>query len=202
MRKLIVAFLVLALGSCQSGKQAPATASQNGTGIIAGSITFEGDAPRNDIYRFFYNALTEDKKFRKANSGKIEIKAREGSARAFTGDSPDKKTYYFTIEGAPGNYAFTQYSYLDHIGYSGMVSSSKKFSIPFEIKADQVIYIGDLQYNDDAQPGAPRIKVRNRLSDDLPGLKSKYPLVKWDKADNKTVRAGDTGNGIVEFQLQ
>lgn len=198
MRNIFIAALLVLLVSCGAKQETPGTTQEN-KGIAVGSITFTANAPHNDIYRFFYAPVSGDKKFVRANSGKIEIKARENNQRAYTGDTNNKKTYLFVIEGAPGNYALNQYSYLDHIGYSGMVSSSKKFAIPFELKKDGVIYIGELNYNDDATPGTPRIKMVDNFDRDIAAAKSKFPTVKMDRAENKTVTSGDSGKGIVEF---
>lgn len=169
-------------------------------GLAVGTITFDGDKPVNDIYRFFYEATSGDKKFIKKNAGKIIIKAREGNDRAFTGEFNEKKTYLFIIERDPGTYAFTQYNYLDHIGATGMVSSSGKFAIPFQIKKGTISYIGEFTYNDKAVPGTPRIVVDTNFHRDIEWLKSKYPSMKWDETENTPVKSGDAGKGIVEFR--
>lgn len=170
-----------------------------GKGVVIGTITFVGDRPVNDIYRFFYSPVSGDKRFIKRNSGKILVKAREKNVSSFNGDYNDSKTYLFIIEAEPGEYAFNQYNYLDHIGYSGMVSFSEKFSIPFRIHAEKITYIGELSYNDLVQKGSPRIVVSDKMDRDLPWFKTKYPDVKWDTASNNTVKTGDTANGLIEF---
>ncbi|MCR5862966.1 hypothetical protein LRS05_12840 [Flavobacterium sp. J372] len=148
---------------------------------------------------FFYEPVTTDKKIRKKNSGRIIIKAREGNTRSYTGDFNEKKTYLFMIEAQPGNYAFTQYNYLDHIGYSGMVTSSQKFSIPFTVSAGTINYIGELSYNDMAQPGSPRIIVGTNVERDLPEFRKKYTNINFDAVTNNPVKSGNTGNGIILF---
>ena len=174
--------------------------AQSSNGLAIGTITFEGDRPVNDIYRFFYEATTGDKKFMKRNSGKIMIKAREGNDRAFTGDFNNKKTYLFVIEREPGSYAFTQYNYLDRIGATGMVSSSEKFSIPFSIQAGIISYIGEFTYNDKAVPGTPRIDVSDNMSREMDEFRKKFPNINWDNTLNNTVKSGHTGKGIIEFR--
>lgn len=199
--KIVVALLLVT--SCSSIPETvpPQNFSpESDKGLAVGTITFEGDKPVNDIYRFFYEATSGDKKFMKNNGGKIVIKAREGNDRAFTGDFNDKKTYLFIIEREPGNYAFTQYNYLDHIGPTGMVNFSGKFSIPFVIKKGTIAYIGEFTYKDKALPGTPRIVVDTNFHRDIEWLKSKYPTIKWDEAKNTPVKSGDSGKGIVDFR--
>lgn len=171
-------------------------------GLAIGTITFEGEKPVNDIYRFFYEPTSGDKKFIRQNDGKIEIKARVDNERIYSGDFDNKKTYLFVIEREPGSYAFTQYNYLDHIGYRGMVSNSKKFAIPFDIKKGAITYIGELTYIENAQPGTPRIVIWDKFDRDKKEFKKKYPNINWDIAKDNTVKKGDTGNGIVDFMEQ
>lgn len=205
MKKLLyLIFVALAAAACKSAKDdtpIQTFSTSSNTGLVIGTITFNGnEKPDNDIYRFFYEPVTTDKKVRKKNSGRIVIKAREGNNRSYTGDFNDKKTYLFIIEAQPGKYAFTQYNYLDHIGYSGMVTSSSKFSIPFTVSAGMINYIGELSYNDLAQPGAPRIVVSTSIDRDLPEFRKKFPGINFDLALNNPVKSGDTGNGIIEFR--
>ncbi|KAF2519370.1 hypothetical protein E0W68_03215 [Flavobacterium salilacus subsp. salilacus] len=171
-------------------------------GLAIGTITFEGEKPVNDIYRFFYEPTSGDKKFMRQNDGKIEIKARVNNEPAYNGDFDNKKTYLFVIECEPGNYAFTQYNYLDHIGYTGTVSNSKKFAIPFDIKKGEITYIGELTYIENAQPGSPRIVIWDKFDRDKKEFKKKYPAINWDAAHNNTVKKGDTGEGIIDFMEQ
>lgn len=193
--------LMLFIACNTASHKAPETfAPTSSTGLAIGTLTFEGEKPVNDIYRFFYYPVSGDKKFIRRNDGKILIKAREGNEAAFNGDFNNKKTYLFVIEREPGNYAFTQYNYLNHIGPTGMVVTSKKFSIPFEVKKGEISYIGELTYNDKAEPGAPRIIVSGNFERDLPEFKKKFPSINWDIATDKTVRSGETGDGLVDFQ--
>jgi len=193
--------LFIGCGSASTDK-APETfnaSSQNG--LAVGTITFESTAPKNDIYRFFYEATSGDKKFKSKNKGKITIKGRnDKNESAFSGDFASGQTYLFVIEREPGNYAFTQYSYLDHIGPSGMVKSSKLFEIPFEIKKGEITYLGELSYNDLAEIGTPRLVVYGRYERDLAEFKKKYPNIDWSIASDKTAKKGNTGGGIVDFR--
>jgi len=168
-------------------------------GIAIATLTFEGDRPVNDTYRFFYNAQSDDKAFKKRNAGKVVVNGRE-IKDSFNGDFNNKKTYLVIIEREPGTYAFTQYSYLDRKGSNGMVTSSKLFAIPFEIKKGEIAYIGEMSYKDIAEKGSPRIYVADYFTRDLPEFKHKYPSVDWDKALNKSVKKGDTGGGIIDFR--
>lgn len=170
------------------------------TGLAIGTITFEGDVPVNDIYRFFYEAQSGDKKFKKQNNGKIEIKGRENNQSAFNGDFNNKKSYIFVLELNPGSYAFTHYNYLDHIGANGMVNTSKEFAIPFDVAAGQISYVGELSYVDKAAPGTPRIYVSGYFERDIAEIKKKYPTLNFDNTLDKTPKAGNNGNGIIDFR--
>lgn len=197
----ILPLLLLIIG-CSSGRDNTTPANLTAStqkGIIAGSITFEAEKPMNDIYRFFYEATSGDKKFKKRNSGKIMIKARDGKEKAFTGDFNNSKTYLFVLELEPGDYAFTQYNYLDRIGPTGMVSFSDKFSLPCTVKAETINYIGEFTYNDNAVPGTPRIIIADSMSRDINELTKKFPGVNWNTTANTTIKSGDTGKGIVHF---
>jgi len=170
------------------------------TGLAIATITFEGDVPVNDIYRFFYNATSGNKKFKKQNAGKILINGRQNKEKGFNGDFNNKKSYLVVIEREPGSYAFTQYSYLDHLGSNGMVSSSKLFAIPFEIKKGEITYLGEIDYKDLAEKGTPRIYVADYYNRDIPEFKKKFPSVNWDTAVNKTPKTGNNGEGVIDFR--
>jgi len=195
---------MLLLTSCKSASTdaMPATTYTPSPekGVAIATITFEGDTPVNDIYRFFYNAQSGDKSFKKRNAGKILISGRENKGKGFNGDFNDKKSYLVVIEREPGSYAFTQYSYLDHLGSNGMVSSSKLFAIPFEIKKGEITYVGELDYKDVAEKGSARIFVADYFSRDLQEFKKKYPSVNWDAAINRTPKSGNNGEGIIDFR--
>src|SRR5690606_8371420 len=133
MKTLYVLLTAFILASCSSSTdKAPTAFSKTAEkGLIAGTLTFDADMPKNDIYRFFYSPDSADNKFTKRNKGKIMIKARIKNNRSFNGDFNDKKSYLFVMERDPGSYAFTQYNYLNHIGETGTVMSSGLFAIPF-----------------------------------------------------------------------
>lgn len=195
--------VLLLLAGCNSvlSDKAPktfSTASNNG--LVIGTLTFNEDVPKNDIYRFFYNAQSESKSFRRKNAGKIMIKARENNTRGFSGDFNNSKTYLFVIERQPGPYAFTEYNMLNHIGATGQVSFSKKFAIPFEVQSGKIAYMGEMEFFGKAEPTSARIVVSDQYSRDLPEFKKKFPQINWDDAANKTVKSGDTGEGMVEFK--
>lgn len=203
MKKILYLLPLILLAACNAAEadKAPETftvASEKG--VAVGTLTFEADKPVNDIYRFFYYPQSGDKKFKKQNDGKIQIKARIDNDRAFNGDFNNKKTYLFIIEREPGNYAFTQYNYLDHIGYAGMVTASREFAIPFEIKKGEIAYIGEFTYNDLAEPGSPRIVVTDNYERDMAEFRKKHPGISWDAATNRTVKSGETGGGTIDFR--
>lgn len=192
--------IITGCDSASSGTNAPQSFSAaSEKGLAIGTITFEGDTPANDIYRFFYSPTSGDKKFTRRNSGKIMMKAGRENGRNFTGDFNDSKTYLFIIEADPGSYAFTQYNHLDHIGPMGTLTNSRKFAIPFEIKKGEIAYIGELNYKDKAEAGTPKIFVSGSFERDMAEFMRKFPGIDWSSTQNKTVKTGDKGNGMVEF---
>ncbi|PZR22493.1 MAG: hypothetical protein DI539_05345 [Flavobacterium psychrophilum] len=198
---LPVLLLIIGCKSASSDKPSGVFSATSENGLAVGTITFEGDVPRNDIYRFLYQPTSDDKKFIKKNEGKIEIKARDGKKRGFTGDFGEKKSYVFVIERAPGKYNFTQHTVLSGLGSMGNVNFSKLYGIPFEIKKGEITYLGELSYNDNALPGDPRIVVYDRYDRDLAELKKKYPNIDWKLASDKTPKSGNKGEGnIIDFR--
>lgn len=199
---LIPAFLLLvSCGSNQTTEASPVTIAPSAEkGLAVGTITFEADTPVNEIYRFFYNATSGDKKFQKANAGKIVITARQKEGKGFAGEFGNQKSYLVVIEREAGSYAFTQYTYLNRLGPTGEVSYSNPFSIPFDIKKGGITYFGELNYVDQAVKGTPRIFVADYFDRDMAEFKKKYPSLGWDSAENKTAKTGNTGEGTVDFR--
>lgn len=192
--------IVLGCSSASSDKAPESFTATSEKGLAIGVITFEGEVPKNDIYRFFYNPVSTDKKVIRKNDGKIQILGRIDKKRAFTGDFNGGKSYLYIIERDPGSYAFTDYNVLNHIGPTGMVSFSPKFSIPFEIKKGEIAYNGELTYMENAEKGTPRIIVADYMDRDLTEFRKKFPNIQWDSTINKTVKTGDTAGGIVDFR--
>ena len=204
MKKIYLFIVMIGLAGCRtatSDKVPETFGPESQMGLAVGTITFEAEKPVNDIYRFFYEGTSADAKFNKRNAGKVMIKARnEENEKAFSGDFANGHTYLFVIEAQPGTYAFTQFNYLDRIGPTGMVSSSKTFAIPYEVKKGEITYVGELSYNDLSEPGSPRLVVYDRYARDLEELAKKYPKIDWKKAVNKTAKSGNNGGGIVDFR--
>lgn len=197
----ICLFILLAGCSASPSMDAPenfTAASQ--TGLAIGTITFEGDTPKNDIYRFFYSPVSADKKFTRMNDGKIQILGRVDDERTYNGDFNNSKTYLFAIERQPGQYAFTQYNFLTRKGPTGMVYSSNEFAIPFEIKKGEISYIGELTYMEKAEKGTPRLIIADYMMRDIQHFKQKFPHINWDIAINRTPKNGNTGNNTVDFR--
>ncbi len=192
--------LFISCGSASSDKAPETFTAASENGLAVGTITFESTAPKNDIYRFLYEPVSDDKKFIKKNDGKIEIKARDGKKRAFKGDFANGQTYIFVIERAPGKYNFKQHTVLNGLGSMGHVNFSKEYGIPFEIKKGEITYLGELSYNDLSEPGSPRIVVYDRFDRDLAELKKKYPAIDWSKTADKTPKTGNNGEGIIDFR--
>ena len=192
--------LLISCGTTSSDTVPQSFSESSGKGLAIGTITFEGDGPKNDIYRFFYRPTTGEKQFIKQNKGKIQIVARVDNKRTHHGDFNDSKTYLFVIEREPGTYSFNEYNYLTKGGHTGMVNSSKKFAIPFDIKKNEISYIGEFTYMENAEPGTPRIIVSDNMERDLPEFKRKFRSGLLDKAANKTPKSGDTGGGVVDFR--
>jgi len=193
--------LFISCGSASSDKAPETFTSSSENGLAIATITFESTTPKNDIYRFFYEPVSQDKKFVKNNNGKVMIKSRnEKNNRAFNGDFAKGQSYLVVIERAPGNYVFNQHTVLNRIGSMGQVSYSKKYSIPFDIKKGEITYLGELSYNDLSEPGTPRIVVYDRFDRDLTEFKNKYPNINWSSAIDKTAKKGDNGGGIIDFR--
>lgn len=199
---ILLPLLALFIGCGSASDKAPETfTASSEKGLAVATITFESTAPKNDIYRFFYEPTSDDKKFVKKNSGKIMIKARNAkNNRGFSGDFAEGQSYVVVIEREPGKYAFNQHTVLNHIGSMGQVSYSKKYEIPFEIKKGEITYLGELSYNDLSEPGSPRIVVYDRYDRDLNELKKKYPNIDWTKAIDQTPKKGNNGEGIIDFR--
>lgn len=205
MKKSLLALLSVLFLSCASKTDYAASPEKYPTdaekGIAIGTLTFEGDIPVNEIYRFFYEPTGNDKAFKNKNAGKIIINTPHKSGEGWNGDFGNRKTYLVVIEREPGTYAFNKYSYLNRLGPTGEVSYSKDFAIPFEIKKGAVTYFGELNYIDKAVKGTPRIFVADYLERDIKEFEKKYPELKGKKVENNTPRSGNTGEGTVDFRF-
>jgi len=194
--------VLISCGSKQTYDASPATvALPSEKGLAIGTITFEGDVPVNEIYRFFYEPTSGDKKFKNNNSGKIIFNTPHKTNTGWNGDFSNKKSYLVIIEREPGSYAFNRYTYLNRLGPTGEVSYSNEFAITFDIKKGGITYFGEITYVDKAVKGSPRIFVADYLQRDLEQFKTKYPNVLWENTENKIPKSGNTGEGTVDFRF-
>lgn len=205
MKKVLLLIAASIFLSCSGKKNYDASPTAitppSEKGLAIGTITFEGDMPVNEIYRFFYEPTAGDKKFKKNNSGKIIFNTPHKTNTGWNGDFGNKKSYLVIIEREAGAYAFNRYSYLNRLGPTGEVSYSNDFAIPFEIKKGSITYFGEINYVDQAVKGSPRIFVADYFDRDIKEFKAKYPNVMWENTENKTPKSGNTGQGIIDFRF-
>jgi hypothetical protein len=158
----------------------PAT-SENG--LIIGSITFPTVEPRFTAYHPYLQGAD--------NKNSVEFIVEPETTRMIkhNGDINNGKTYLFAIERAPGSYDLNKIRVISK-GYMNSTwgDEAKGFSIPVDVKKGEIVYIGEVLFNEYASDPKTVIKIADNFERDLKGLKIKQPVIDWSKAKKGPVK--------------
>jgi hypothetical protein len=143
-------------------------------GLIIGTISF----PKNQELKwdryFFHLKFLGEKESR--NSTEIEILR----APFYNSKSTEMyKTYYFAIKRIEGKYEMDNVRLFTNRGpvqYSGGING---FSIPFEVKANKVTYVGNIIYNESAKEKNSVVTLRDNFKEDIIYYRSINSKIDW-----------------------
>ena len=162
--------------------------NENGeNGLIVGSITFPTVQPR---FAGYYITLTDQGSNK---SSKIFIEPEWERKVSHNGELNNGKSYLFTLEKAPGKYA------VDKITCSATAYDDAKhydraenFSIPVEVKKGEIVYIGEILFNEYATEKSALINLQSNYKRDMEGLALKQPSIDWTKTKKSSFELNKT----------
>lgn len=152
-------------------------------GLITGSITFTKEKPLYTGYFIQVTNLDPDKKNSRKDFAEIPISPDYKSLKyRHAGQLENGKTYLFAIELPVGNHKISGIRFYKNTGYmvSGYSLDPHAISIPFEVKKGEILYVGNIFFNEYATENDTFIDYTNNYERDIEAIKKIIPTVNWD----------------------
>ncbi len=187
MRRLFFALSILAITSLLSGCATYRFSSDlvgfdesSNKGLIIGSITFHDVDARFNMYFPKIVSLSDNK------SSEFTIQPNGIAVYKHWGELQEGKTYLFAITKKPGDYEINRIRC--HLGnYQHNIG---KFSIPFNVKKGEIVYIGEINLDEYAAKTDTLIRLKNEFKRDIAGFQQKSFKTKidWDLAKQSKIK--------------
>lgn len=167
----------------------PIEFNENGeNGLIVGSITFPTVQPRFTSYAVSFTSLTGESK-----PSKIFIEPEWERKISHNGELNNGKSYLFALEKKPGKYAIDKIV-CSATGYENAkyYDRVENFAIPFEVKKGEIVYIGEILFDEYATAKPELVNLQSNYKRDIEGLALKQPSIDWTKARKSTFELNKT----------
>lgn len=158
-------------------------------GLIFGSITFPNEKAQYNGY--FIQMYRNDSIKKIANKNSIEIRfvPQQIFKMKHDGQLENGKTYLFTLEREEGNYNVSGLRLFNNYGYSTRESFIKNFNIRFDVKKGEIIYIGNIIFDESMLTDKHPVQLGKNLERDVEAIKILQPSVDWSRAiDNENIK--------------
>ncbi|MWB95409.1 hypothetical protein GON26_13650 [Flavobacterium sp. GA093] len=158
-------------------------------GLIFGSITFPKQKAKFNGYFLRLICKSEDEKVSKKNSTEIQFSPEQIIKMKHKGQLDNGLTYLFAIERPEGDYEFSGIRLFTNSGIAILQRNDNlnDFSIPFKVNKGEIIYVGNINFNEYGGKNEKLITYQNNYEKDLAGIKKAQPYVYWDAAKNDSI---------------
>jgi hypothetical protein len=155
-------------------------------GLIVGSITFPKEKARFNSYFIRVTGTDSDEKIAKKNSTEIQISPEQIWKMKHKGELDNGLTYLFAIERPEGEYEIPSIRLFSNSGFAALQRTdySGSFSIPFDVKKGEIVYVGNIIFNEYANENDTLVLYRNNFEKDINAMKKIQPSVNWSEAIN------------------
>lgn len=155
-------------------------------GLIVGSITFPKEKARFNSYFIRISGTDSDEKIAKKNSTEIQISPEQIWKMKHKGELDNGLTYLFAIERPEGEYEIPSIRLFSNSGFAALQRTdySGSFSIPFDVKKGEIVYVGNIIFNEYANEKDTLVSYRNNFEKDINAMKRIQPSVNWSEAIN------------------
>lgn len=151
-------------------------------GLIFGSITFPNEKAKFNGY--FIQIARKDtiKKIANKNSTEIRFIPEQIFKMKHDGQLENGKTYLFALERKEGKYNISGLRLFSNYGYSTRDAFINGFNIPFEVKKGEIIYIGNITFDENMSTNEHPVKMNKNLKRDIDAISKIQPSVNWSNA--------------------
>jgi len=189
--KIFILLITIASIQCcavfsSSGEQKKQQKETDINGIIIGSLTFPKEKARYDIYSIRVTGKYTDKNILKEYTTDIRFYPEQTLRMRHIGDLDNGLTYLYTMKIPEGKYEIPYVSLFRNSGIRALQRSvfADGFSIPFEVKKGEIIYIGNIFLNEYAKKNDTIVSFRNNYEKDIDAIMSILPGIDWSNTIN------------------
>lgn len=172
--------------STVSAQQLTFNPNKSGNGLIFGSLTFPKEKARFNGYFLQINFKSTDPKIARKNFKEVKFFPAQIIKMRHKGDLDNGLTYLFAIERPEGDYEITGIRLFSNSGFAVLQRNDNigGLSIPFTVKKGEILYVGNIQFNEYAADNETVFNYQNNFEKDLTGIKIAEPYIYWDAAKN------------------
>lgn len=179
---LIFCFSVIV--SNLSAQQLTFNPNKSGNGLIFGSLTFPKEKARFNGYFLQINFISTDPKVARKNFKEAKFFPAQIIKMRHKGDLDNGLTYLFAIERPAGDYEISGIRLFSNSGFAVLQRNDNigGLSIPFKVNKGEILYVGNIQFNEYAADNETVFNYQNNFEKDLSGIKKAEPYIYWDAA--------------------
>ncbi len=191
---LLIVLSIIIVQSCavsgMSSEQMTFRPQTAQNGLIFGSITFPKEKAKFNGYFLEVSCKSTDEKIARKNGTEIHFSPEQIIKMKHKGELDNGLTYLFAIERPEGNYAISGLRLFTNSGIAVLQRNNNLngFSIPFTVNKGEIIYVGNINFNEYGGENEKVITFQNNFEKDLAGIKKAQQYVYWDIAKNDTTR--------------
>jgi len=153
-------------------------------GLIFGSLTFPKEKANFNGYFLKITCKSTDPKEARKNSKEVRFSPAQILKMRHKGDLDGGLTYLFAIERPAGDYEISGIRLFTNSGFAVLQKNNNigGFSIPFKVNKGEILYVGNIQFNEYAVDNETVFSYQNNFEKDRVGIKKLHPFVYWDGA--------------------
>jgi len=184
LRNLFLFTFIFCAVSNVSAQQITFNPKKTDNGLIFGSLTFPKEKARFNGYFLQINYKSTDPKVVRKNFKEVKFFPAQIIKMKHKGDLDGGLTYLFAIERPAGDYEITNIRLFSNSGFAVLQRNDNigGFSIPFKVNKGEILYVGNIQFNEYAGDNEAVFSYQNNFEKDLSGIKIAEPYVYWDAA--------------------
>ncbi len=153
-------------------------------GLIFGSITFPKEKAKFNAYFLQISYKSTDPKITRKNFKEIRFNPAQIIIMKHKGELDNGLTYLFAIERPAGDSEIIGIRLFSNSGFAILQKNDNLngFTIPFKVNKGEILYVGNIVFNEYAEENETIVSYQNNFAKDLEGIKIEQPFVYWDAA--------------------
>jgi hypothetical protein len=148
-------------------------------GLIIGTVTFPKEKARFQGYFFRVVLKGNDSKKTKKKTIEFKIIPEQIFKMKHCGEVDKGLTYLFAIERPEGDYEMSSIRLFKNNGFFTQNYYINSFSIPFNVKKGEIVYVGNILFNEHMDKNDKTVKLVNNFEKDIKVFQQFQPMTDW-----------------------